>query len=118
MGNVNLPAPVAFAGGALCILGGYLLGVVIGPETATRTIATVDSYDADTSRLCLRGDGVEDQEGDVEDGILCGTWRRTQGTGSMPQQGDRFRFVSLSAGAAEGPEGQRATTVIYGDVVR
>ncbi|MGI8900929.1 MAG: hypothetical protein ACR2HA_08355 [Nocardioides sp.] len=118
MGNVNLPTPVAVAGGVLCVLGGYLLGVVIGPDTATRSTATVDSYDADTSRLCLSGEGVEDQGGDVEDGVLCGTWRRTQGSGSIPESGDQFRFISLSAGTGEGPEGERATTVIYGDVVR
>ena len=45
MGNVNLPTPVALAGGAICLLGGYLVGVLAGPDTASRTTATVASYD-------------------------------------------------------------------------
>lgn len=118
MGNVNLPTPVAVAGGALCLLGGYLLGVVVGTDTTNRTTATVSSYDEASSRLCLAGEGVEDQEGVVEDGVLCGTWRRTQGTRTVPREGDQFRFVSVSPGADRRPEGQPPTTVIYGDVVR
>jgi len=47
--------------------------------------------------------------------VLCGTWRRTVGTSDAPERGDRFRFVSLSGESS--PEGQRPTTVIYGDVV-
>lgn len=119
MGNVNLPTPVALAGAALCALGGYLLGVVAGPDTAERTTALVESYDPATSELCLSGDGVKGQEGVVTDGVLCGTWRRTSATTEEPEVGDTFRFVSLSTGPGdEAPEGQRATTVIYGDVVR
>lgn len=120
MGNVNLPTPVALAGGAICVLGGYLLGAVVGPDTATRTTAEVDSYESSTSRLCLRGQGIEGQEGTVVDGVLCGTWRRTQGAGVTPRQGDAFRFVSVAAGGADanGPGGQGPATVIYGDVVR
>jgi hypothetical protein len=120
MANVNLPTPVALAAGAICVLGGYLLGVVAGPDTATRTTAVVDSYDRSTSRLCLTGEGIEDQEGAVVDGVLCGTWRRTQGSGDVPRKGDEFRFVSVSAGGedASGPEGQSPATVIYGDVLR
>ena len=119
MGHVNLPTPVALAGGALCALGGYLLGVVAGPDTAERTTAVVESFDAATNELCLSGDGVEGQEGVVDDGVLCGTWRRTSGATAEPKAGDTFRFVTLSTGPGdEAPEGQRATTVIYGDVVR
>ena len=119
MGNVNLPTPVALAGGAFCVLGGYLLGVVAGPDTASRTTAVVASYDPSTSRLCLEGDGIKGQEGAVVDGELCGTWRRTQGDQSTPRQGDEFRFVSLSIadGADRAPQGQQPTTVIYGDLV-
>jgi hypothetical protein len=119
MGNVNLPTPVALAGGAICVLGGYLLGVVVGPDTVSRTTAVVASYDPATSRLCLEGDGIKGQEGPVEDGLLCGTWRRTQGDETQPHQGDKFRFVSLSVGDGQdtGPEGQQPTTVIYGDLV-
>lgn len=119
MGNVNLPTPVALAGAGICVLGGYLFGVVVGPDTVTRTTAQVHSYDPSNSRLCLTGEGIEGQEGPVVDGLLCGVWRRTQGTPSEPRPGDEFRFVSLSVGDPEatGPEGQRPTTVIYGDVV-
>lgn len=118
MGTVHLPTPVAFAGGALCALGGYLLGVVAGPDTAERTTAVVVRYDASTSELCLSGDGVQGQEGAVTDGVLCGTWRRTSGATAEPRTGDTFRFVSLSTGPGDdAPEGQRPTTVIYGDVV-
>lgn len=119
MGNVNLPTPVALAGGALCVLGGYLLGVFAGPDTVERTTATVASYDPDSQKLCLAGEGVEGQEGAVEEEVLCGTWRRTSGTTAEPTAGDTFRFVTLSVGPGEGaPEGQRGTTIIYGDVVR
>lgn len=119
MGNVNLPTPVALAGGAICVLGGYLLGAVLAPDTATRTTAEVASYDAATSRICLRGEGIEGQEGAVEDGLLCGTWRRTQGSGDTPRAGDQFRFVSVAAGGADasGPDGEAPATVIYGDVL-
>lgn len=118
MGNVNLPTPVALAGAGLCVLGGYLLGVLAGPDTVSRTTATVTSFEEASSRLCLTGDGIEGQEGDVEGGVLCGTWRRTSATTADPQPGDAFRFVSLSVGpGGDAPEGQRPTTVIYGDVV-
>ena len=54
MGNVNLPTPVAVAGGAICVLGGYLLGALTGPDTATRTTAVVDSYDPSFPALIER----------------------------------------------------------------
>ena len=113
MGNVNLPTPVALAGGAICVLGGYLLGAVAGPDAAGQSTATVVSYDAGTGRLCLRGDGIDGQEGKVVDGRLCGTWRRTSGS-AAPDPGDRFRFVSLSPGSVDG---HQPVTQIYGDVV-
>lgn len=115
MGNVNLPTPVALAGGALCLLGGYLLGWVSGPDAPTRTTATVQSYDASTGRLCLTGDGVEEQEG-ADAGRLCGTWRRAQDS-TTPQRGDAFRFVSLVVDSSRvGEAGAGPVTVIYGDV--
>jgi hypothetical protein len=116
MGNVNLPTPVAMAGGAICVLGGYLLGVVTGPDTATRTTAVVESYDPQSGRLCLSGESIEQQEGRVVDGVLCGTWRRTVGAATVPEPGDMFRFVSLSGDNS--PQGEQGTTVIYGSVVR
>jgi hypothetical protein len=115
MGNVNLPTPVALAGGAICILGGYLVGVLAGPDTTSRTTATVTSYDQDSSRLCLTGDGVSEHDGVAEDGTLCGTWRRADAS-RAPKEGDRFRFVTLSGGST-GSDDDRPSTVIYGDVL-
>lgn len=118
MGNVNLPTPVALAGGAICILGGYLLGIVAGPDTPSRMTATVASYDDGDGRLCLVGETVEDQEGVDDSGRLCGTWRRTEGSG-IPEPGEEFRFVSVLVDTP--PDGERASTpatIIYGDVVR
>jgi hypothetical protein len=119
MGNVNLPTPVALAAGGLCVLGGYLLGVVVGPDTVSRTTATVVSYDAATNRLCLEGEGIDGQEGVVRDGMLCGVWRRTSSGQPAPEPGDAFRFVSLSVEDEfePGPDGQQPT-VIYGNRVR
>lgn len=118
MGNVTMPTPVALAGGAICILGGYLLGVVAGPSAPTRATATVASYDQGDGRLCLTGDGVEEQEGVDDEGRLCGTWRRTVGSSTLPEPGDSFRFVSVVVDQPpESRGGQGASTVIYGDVV-
>lgn len=117
MGNVNLPTPVALAGAAICILGGYLLGWVSGPDAPARTTATVASYDTGSGRLCLEGRTLEDQ-GDVsEDGTLCGTWRRSVGS-TQPEPGDDFRFVSVVVDASKRGESQGGpVTMIYGDVV-
>jgi hypothetical protein len=117
MGNVNLPTPVALAAGGICILGGYLLGWVSGPEAPARTTAVVESFDPDGDRLCLSGDSVEEQEGAVEDGILCGTYRRTAGS-VFPEEGDDFRFVSIVVDSSTSEDAEREpVTVIYGDVV-
>ena len=58
MANINLPVPVAVAGGCLCLLGGYLIGAVAGPQASDPTVATVESYDSGTRELCLSGDSV------------------------------------------------------------
>ncbi len=110
MANVNMPAPVALAGAALCGLGGYLIVVVAGPDTTSRTTAEVVSYDRDSHELCLTGDAVADLTG-TDDGRLCGTWRSAQ-RNPPPRQGDQFRFVVMSS------KGQgEVSTFIYGDVV-
>lgn len=110
MGNVNMPTPVALAGGALCLLGGYLVGVVAGPDTASRTTATVDSYDGDSKELCLSGEGINDQPG-AADNRLCGVWRQ-QRNDPTPTPGDVFRFVSTVS-----ESGDNSATYIYGAVV-
>ena len=117
MGNINLPTPVALAGASLCLLGGYLVGVVAGPSEPSETTAQVESFDSASDELCLSGDAVADVDA-TEDGVLCGTWRH-DADAADPREGDEFRFVSVSGGAdAGGPEGQDPATVIYGDVVR
>ena len=119
MGNVTLPTPVALAGGAICILGGYLLGVVAGPDAPSRTTAVVESYDRGDGRLCLSGETVAGQEGVSDEGLLCGTWRRTVGDSRLPEPGDEFRFVSVVVD--QPPDGEDLQdgpfTMIYGDVV-
>ena len=114
MANVTLPAPVLLAGGALCLIGGYLIGAVTGPDAPDRTTATVVSYQREGSRLCLSGDAVEDEPG-VSDGELCGVWRRSNpAAGDDPTKGDSFRFVSL---VNQDTKRADPTTVIYGDLV-
>ena len=116
MRNVNLPTPVALAGGAICVLGGYLLGVLAGPDTETPTTATVASFDDGSDQLCLSGDGITGQDGLDAQGRLCGTWRRPDSS-DTPRAGDRFRFVTLHGGSTAS-DGDQPVTVIYGDVVR
>lgn len=120
MGNVTLPTPVALAGGSICLLGGYLLGVVAGPATPERTTATVQSYDEDSGELCLTGEAIGDQEGVIQERRLCGRWRRTQNNNTTPERGDEFRFVSLVVEGSRPSASEEPTplTLIYGDVVR
>jgi hypothetical protein len=116
MANVTMPTPVALAGGALCLLGGYLVGVVAGPDTEDTDTATVVSYDADSDRLCLTGEAVaaEAEAPESAEGELCGQWRRIDG-GPDPREGDQFRFATLSSDPGDAGD---VTTLIYGDVVR
>lgn len=111
MANINLPVPVAVAGGCLCLLGGYLIGAVAGPQASDPTVATVESYDSGTRELCLSGDSVADDPA-AKDGVLCGEWRRTSGS-SRPVKGDTFRYVSLDR--TDGSDGD-TTIYLYGDV--
>lgn len=115
MGNVTLPTPVFLAGGALCLLAGYLVGSVVGPDTPDRTTGEVVSFKPSTSRLCLKGDAISDQEGADAADQLCGTLRRTPNT-ALPRKGDDFRFVSVRTSGVVDGKTQRQV-VIYGDVV-
>jgi len=118
MANVNLPAPVLVAGGTLCLLAGFLLGAVAGPDSPERATGTVTSYDRVTGRLCLEGDAVADQEGADALGHLCGQWQRSAGS-RTPSSGDSFRFVTvLTAAAPEQTDtDQDQRVLIYGDVI-
>lgn len=116
MGNVTLPTPVFLAGGALCLLAGYLAGSVVGGDsTDQRTTAQVASFDPSRVRLCLEGDAIKGREGVNADGQLCGTLRRTPNA-RTPVKGDSFRFVTvLTTDTVNGKKQQQV--VIYGDVV-
>jgi hypothetical protein len=113
--NVTLPTPVFLAGGALCLVAGYLVGSVAGPDTPDRTTATVVSFDSTDEKLCLEGDAIEDQEGVDAGGQLCGTLRRTPDS-QVPAEGDEFRFVSVRTTGEDDGEA-RSHVVIYGAVV-
>jgi hypothetical protein len=114
VGNVTLPTPVFVAGGAFCLLAGYLVGAVTGPDTPARTTATVVSFEPSSSRLCLEGESVKDEKAADSDGVLCGTWSHPSGV-VQPRKGDKFRFVTVDAGRSEKSE-PRPATVIYGTV--
>jgi hypothetical protein len=113
MRDINMPAPLALAGAALCVLGGYLVGVVAGPDPGSRTTAVVASFERGSDQLCLTGDAVAEAPEADEDGVLCGTWRH--GTESRaPREGDTFRFVVITS---DGGADVESATYIYGDVV-
>lgn len=114
MGNVTLPTPVFLAGGAFCLVAGYVAGAVVGPHTERGQTASVVSYDAGTAKLCLEGDSVDDEPG-VDDGVLCGTWSHTTGS-ATPAKGDTFRFVTMDTSGVKGSK-PRDVVVIYGTVV-
>ncbi len=112
---MTLPTPVFLAGGALCLVAGYLVGSVAGPDAPARTTARVVSFDHTSSRLCLKGSATKGQEGVDSDGTLCGTWRESRGS-QTPRTGDDFRFVSVSnTGDSDGH--RQDQVVIYGDVL-
>jgi len=114
VGNVTLPTPVFLAGGAFCLLAGYLSGAVVAPHHQRGQTATVVSFDSGTAKLCLGGDAVKDEPG-VKDAMLCGTWSHSPGS-VTPQKGDTFRFVTMDTSGVKGSR-PRDTTVIYGTVV-
>jgi hypothetical protein len=116
VGNVTLPTPVFVAGGAFCLVAGYLIGSVVGDDSARRTTATVVSFDTGSAKLCLKGDSVKDAPGVDDDGVLCGTWSHSTGA-LLPTKGDTFRFVTMDTSGVKGSK-PRDTIVIYGTVVR
>lgn len=99
----------------MCLLAGYLLGMVTGPNAANPTLAQVASYDSQTQLLCLEGKAATSQDG-AKDGELCGVWRRTVSS-KIPAKGDDFKFVSVSTSGRFGGETQ-TQVVIHGDVVK
>jgi hypothetical protein len=115
VGNVTLPTPVFLAGGAFCLLAGYLAGAVVGPDNQHGNTATVVSYESGTAKLCLEGDSVKDLPGVNDEGVLCGTWSHSSGS-ITPRKGDTFRFVSMDTSGVKGSK-PRDTTVFYGTVV-
>lgn len=117
MGNVTLPTPVFVAGGALCLLAGYLAGTVAGPEKPERAVATVASYDSTTSTICLEGDSVEGEKGLNDEGRLCGLWKKAQGLTDTPREGDKFRFVSMDT-SGTGDADPKTKVIIYGNVIK
>lgn len=114
VGNVTLPTPVFAAGGAVCLLAGYLVGTVVGTHGQHGSTATVVSFDRSTSKLCLTGDAVKGRKATDAHGVLCGIWSRPAGA-TAPRKGDTFLFVTLDA---SGTDGHRplVDTVIYGTV--
>lgn len=115
MGNVTLPTPVFLAGGAFCLLAGYLAGAVVGPDHHRGTTATVVSFDDGSSRLCLEGKSVTGQPGVDDKGVLCGTWSHSPGS-TTPHRGDTFRFVTMDTSGVKDSK-PRDAVVIYGTVV-
>ncbi len=112
MANVTVPMPIAVAGGGLCLLGGFIVGAVAGPNAPSLDTAEVVSYTPAGDELCLTGEAVA-EEPEAQDGVLCGTWRRDVGAAD-PAPGDDFRFVLLTN--RNNDDGETAT-FIFGDVV-
>ena len=104
--------------GAICLLGGYLVGVLAGPDTTSRATATVVSYDSGTARLCLGGDGVQGQAGLDKDGELL----RDVASRRVLQHAARRGEVPLrdlrAGGTGDAASGDGPVIVIYGDVLR
>ncbi len=98
------------------MVGGYLVGVVAGPDTPERTTGEVQSYQPSNRELCLAGGAVEDLRG-AEEGVLCGTWMRAPGSRN-PAEGDQFRFVSTVAPDESGPgdDDDEDRILIFGEV--
>lgn len=114
MGNVTLPTPVFVAGGALCLLAGYVAGSLVESGGREGQTATVVSYTPATSELCLSGEAAADHERADEDGRLCGTWTHSRGV-HQPTEGDTFRFVAVDHQLTE--KADESDVVIFGTVV-
>lgn len=114
---MTLPTPVFVAGGALCLLAGYLVGTVAGPEKPERSVATVASFDSSSSTICLEGDSVKDERSVNDEGELCGLWKPAQGLTRTPTKGDKFRFVAMDTTGA-GDADPLIKVIIYGNVIK
>ncbi|RZI88580.1 MAG: hypothetical protein EOO67_12975 [Microbacterium sp.] len=114
---MTLPTPVFVAGGALCLLAGYFVGTVAGPEKPERAVATVASFDSSTSTICLEGESVEDEKGLNDEDQLCGLWKPAQGLMKTPSKGDKFRFVSMDT-SGSGDADPLTKVIIYGNVIK
>lgn len=112
---MTLPTPVVVAGGVFLLLAGALTGFVLAPDSPSHTTASVASFNAKTSQLCLSGDGVKDEEDLNTEGQLCGVWRRS-GVEGRPKVGDQFRYVAVRTSGTAGGKAQHQIA-IYGDVV-
>jgi hypothetical protein len=103
------------AGGVFLLLAGALTGFVLAPDSPNHTTASVASFNAKTSQLCLSGDGVKNEKDLNAEGQLCGVWRRS-GVERKPKVGEQFRYVVVrTSGTADGKSQHQIA--IYGDVV-
>jgi hypothetical protein len=112
--SVNAPLPLVLAGAGVCLLAGFLVGVVAGPESPAASEALVSSYDPATRQLCLEGEQVAELAG-ADGDQLCGVWNKGAGSHG-PRVGDRFRFLTLQTDSDPGAD-QPGGVLIYGDVV-
>lgn len=99
----------------MCLLAGYVLGVVVSGGSPERLTGVVQSYDSASGELCLGGGSVAAAEG-ADGDLLCGTWRRGSGA-QQPEEGDDFRFVSIRATDDPDDDEDPVRVLIYGDVV-
>ncbi len=102
------------AGAGFCLLAGFLIGVVAGPETPAAANGVVASYESSTRELCLEGDDAAEVSG-ADDGLLCGIWNRGAGS-RAPRVGDTFAFLTLETDRDPAAD-ERGRVLIYGDVV-
>lgn len=106
MGTLTLPTPLVLAGGAVCVVGGYLIASSTAPSVTASTSAVVASV-GPADRICLRGEAVRQWQGVDGHGLLCGTW--SHAPGESAHKGDAFVFAATA---------QHGGVRIYGGVRR